>query len=57
MLGKEQPGRLRCYGRSVTISSLKEDEEINKLKQKHANEISSLKEEINEKMNEMRVEM
>ncbi|KAG5567932.1 hypothetical protein H5410_065052 [Solanum commersonii] len=53
VFGKEQPGRLRCYGRSVTTSSLKEDEETNKLKQKHANEISSLKEE----MNEMRVEM
>ncbi|KAH0773668.1 hypothetical protein KY290_010805 [Solanum tuberosum] len=53
VFGKEQPGRLRCYGRSVTTSSLREDEETNKLKQKHANEISSLKEE----MNEMRVEM
>ncbi|KAG5580854.1 hypothetical protein H5410_051481, partial [Solanum commersonii] len=53
VFGKEHLGRLRCYGRSVTTSSLKEDEETNKLKQKHANEISSLK----EKMNEMRVEM
>ncbi|KAH0761268.1 hypothetical protein KY290_017341 [Solanum tuberosum] len=40
VFGKEQPGRLRCYGRSVTTSSLKEDEETNKLKQKHANEIN-----------------
>ncbi|KAH0729483.1 hypothetical protein KY289_000671 [Solanum tuberosum] len=46
MFGKEQPGRLRCYGRSVTTSSLKKDLETNKLKQKHANEISSLKEEM-----------
>ncbi|WMV46924.1 hypothetical protein MTR67_040309 [Solanum verrucosum] len=53
VFGKEQPGRLRWYGRSVTTRSLKEDEETNKLKQKHANEFSSLKEE----MNEMRVEM
>ncbi|KAH0724866.1 hypothetical protein KY284_000731 [Solanum tuberosum] len=53
VFGKEQPGRLRCYGKSVTTSSLKEDEETNKLKQKHANKINSLKEE----MNEMRVEM
>ncbi|KAL3330127.1 hypothetical protein AABB24_034138, partial [Solanum stoloniferum] len=53
VFGKEQPGRLRFYGRSVTTRSLKEDEETNKLKQKHANEISSLKEE----MNQMRVEM
>ncbi|KAH0744684.1 hypothetical protein KY290_032677 [Solanum tuberosum] len=53
VFGKEQPGRLRCYGRSVTTSSLKEDEETNKLKQKHANEISSLKEEMNEMREEM----
>ncbi|KAG5573172.1 hypothetical protein H5410_062938 [Solanum commersonii] len=43
VFGKEQPGRLRCYGRSVTTSSLKKDEETNELKQKHANEITSLK--------------
>ncbi|KAG5610087.1 hypothetical protein H5410_021368, partial [Solanum commersonii] len=53
MFGKEQSGRLRCYGRSVTTSSLKDDEETNKLKQKHANEISSLKEEINEMREEI----
>ncbi|KAG5588094.1 hypothetical protein H5410_048528 [Solanum commersonii] len=39
---------------SVATSSLKEDEETNKLKQKHANEISFLKEEINEMREEMR---
>ncbi|KAH0695872.1 hypothetical protein KY289_013354 [Solanum tuberosum] len=50
VFGKEQPGRLRCYGRSVTTSSLKKDEEINNLKQKHANEITSLKEELREEM-------
>ncbi|KAH0657982.1 hypothetical protein KY289_026730 [Solanum tuberosum] len=32
VFGKEQPGRLRCYGRSVTTSSLKKDEETNELK-------------------------
>ncbi|KAH0773672.1 hypothetical protein KY290_010809 [Solanum tuberosum] len=53
VFGKEKPDRLRCYGRSVTTSSLKKDKETNKLKQKHANEISTLKEEINE----MRVEV
>ena len=37
----------------MTASSLKKDEEDSKLKQKHANEITSLK----EKMNEMREEM
>ena len=49
VLGQEKPRRYKCYGRSVTTSSVKEDEEINKIKQKHANEISSLKEEMNEK--------
>ncbi|KAH0743231.1 hypothetical protein KY290_031224 [Solanum tuberosum] len=34
VFGKEQLGRLKCYGRSVTTSSLKKDEEINNLKQK-----------------------
>ncbi|XP_019256411.1 PREDICTED: uncharacterized protein LOC109234814 [Nicotiana attenuata] len=52
VFGKEQPGRVRCYGRSVTTSSLKKDEEITKLKQKHANEITSLKEEMKEMMRE-----
>ncbi|OIT22793.1 hypothetical protein A4A49_54787 [Nicotiana attenuata] len=33
VFGKEQPGRIRCYGRSVTTSSLKKDEEINKIQQ------------------------
>ncbi|KAH0732971.1 hypothetical protein KY289_004159 [Solanum tuberosum] len=54
VFGKEKPGRLRCYGRSMTTRSLKDDEETNKLKQKHANEISSLKEEMNEMRKEMR---
>ncbi|XP_027772384.1 uncharacterized protein LOC107017483 [Solanum pennellii] len=57
VFGKEQPGRLRCYGRSVTPSSLKNDEEDSKLKQKHANEITSLKEEMNEMREEIREEM
>ena len=50
MFGKEQPGRVRCYGRSVTTSLLMKDEEINNLKQKHADEITSLKEELREEM-------
>ena len=50
MFGKEQLSRVRCYGRSVTTSSLKKDEEINNLKQKHADEITSLKEELREEM-------
>ncbi|KAH0709283.1 hypothetical protein KY284_010710 [Solanum tuberosum] len=54
VFGKEQSGRIRCYGRLVTTSSLKKDEETNELKQKHANEITSLKEEMNEMREEMR---
>ncbi|XP_047263453.1 uncharacterized protein LOC107860413 isoform X4 [Capsicum annuum] len=53
VFGKEQPGRLRCYSRSVTASSPKRDEETKQLKQKHANEVTSLK----EVMREMREEM
>ena len=34
----------------MTTSSLKKDEEINNLKQKHADEITSLKEELREEM-------
>ncbi|XP_069147157.1 uncharacterized protein [Solanum lycopersicum] len=53
VFGKEQPGRLRCYGRSVTASSLKKNEEDRKLKQKHANKFTSMKEEMNEMREEM----
>ncbi|XP_019234615.1 PREDICTED: uncharacterized protein LOC109215061 [Nicotiana attenuata] len=52
VFGKEQPGRVRCDGRLVTTNSLKRDEEINKLKQKHANEMTSLKKEMKEMMRE-----
>nr|XP_016487950.1 PREDICTED: uncharacterized protein LOC107807986 [Nicotiana tabacum]XP_016487951.1 PREDICTED: uncharacterized protein LOC107807986 [Nicotiana tabacum] len=51
-VGKDQPGRVRCYDRSVTTSSLIKDEEITKLKQQYANEITSLKEEMKEMMRE-----
>ena len=44
VFGKEQPGRVRCYGRSLTISYLNKDEEIKNLKQNPADEITSLKE-------------
>lgn len=55
LFGKEQSGRLSCYGRSVTTNSLKKDEEDNKLKyKKHAYEITSLKEDMNEMREEMR---
>ncbi|KAH0768488.1 hypothetical protein KY285_004359 [Solanum tuberosum] len=48
VFGNEQPGRVRCYGRSVTRTSLTKYEEIIKIKQKHADEINSFKEEVEE---------
>ncbi|KAM3320698.1 hypothetical protein P3S67_007900 [Capsicum chacoense] len=55
VFGKEKPGRVRGYGRSVTRTSLQKDEEINDLKQKYSNEVTSMKEEIiSEKRQEMR---
>ena len=50
VFGKEQPGRVRCYDGSVKTCSLTKDEKINNLKQKHADEITSLKEELREEM-------
>lgn len=57
MFGMEQPGPLRFHGRSVTKSYLKKYEEYNKLKQKKANEISCLKEEMYEMREEVKEEM
>ncbi|XP_025700352.1 uncharacterized protein [Arachis hypogaea] len=46
LFGKEQPGRVRCYGRSVTRSDLKKHAEIFELKQQHQEEVTSLKAEL-----------
>ncbi|PHU14822.1 hypothetical protein BC332_16027 [Capsicum chinense] len=46
VFGNEKPGRVRGYERSVTTTSLKKDEEMNKLKQKHANEVTSMKKKL-----------
>ncbi|XP_072054287.1 uncharacterized protein [Arachis hypogaea] len=35
LFGKDLPGRVKCYGRSVTRSDLKKDAEISELKQQH----------------------
>ncbi|KAF7835524.1 chaperonin CPN60, mitochondrial-like [Senna tora] len=43
VLGKEKAGRVRCYGRNVTPTSLEQKELINSIKQQHANELNSLK--------------
>ena len=42
-MGKEKAGRVRCYGRSITSSTLMKEKEINALKQKHDGEVISLK--------------
>ncbi|RYR66684.1 hypothetical protein Ahy_A03g012737 [Arachis hypogaea] len=42
LFGKEQPGRVRLYGRSVTKTDLKKHAEINEIKNQHKEEVSSL---------------
>ncbi|RYQ95297.1 hypothetical protein Ahy_B08g090424 [Arachis hypogaea] len=46
LFGKEQPGRVRCYGRSITRRDLKKHAEISELKQQHQEEDNS--EDVNE---------
>ncbi|MED6124986.1 hypothetical protein PIB30_064108 [Stylosanthes scabra] len=46
IFGKEQPGRVRCYGRSVTQSDLQRHSEISALKQQHREEVTTLKSEL-----------
>ncbi|XP_070040459.1 uncharacterized protein [Nicotiana tomentosiformis] len=49
---KEQPGRVRCYGRSLATNSLKKMKNSPSLNKKHANEITFSKEEMKEMMRE-----
>ncbi|XP_057719789.1 uncharacterized protein LOC130934218 [Arachis stenosperma] len=46
VLGKDQPGRLRCYGASITRSSLKKDEEIRHIKVEYNTKVSSLEKKM-----------
>ncbi|RYR02946.1 hypothetical protein Ahy_B06g081771 [Arachis hypogaea] len=46
VLGKDQRGRLRCYGASITRSSLKKDEEIRQVKVEYNKKVSSLEKKI-----------
>ncbi|MED6154216.1 hypothetical protein PIB30_110077, partial [Stylosanthes scabra] len=46
LFGKEQPGRVRCYGRSITQSDLKRHAEISAIKEQHQEEVQSLKGEL-----------
>ncbi|RYR15772.1 hypothetical protein Ahy_B04g072699 [Arachis hypogaea] len=46
LFGKEQLGRVRLYGRSMTKTNLKKHAEINEIKNHHKEEVSSLKEKL-----------
>ncbi|MED6166159.1 hypothetical protein PIB30_106312, partial [Stylosanthes scabra] len=46
LFGKEQPGRVRCYGRSVTQTDLQRHAEISAIKQQHQEEVTTLKNEL-----------
>ncbi|RYQ95306.1 hypothetical protein Ahy_B08g090447 [Arachis hypogaea] len=46
LFGKDQPRRVRCYGKSVTRSDLKKHAEISEIKQRHQEEVTSLKAEL-----------
>ena len=53
VMGKERPGRLRCYGRTVTKTSLKRKAEINALKQAHSQEVSTLRQEFQDQIDRL----
>ncbi|MED6116994.1 hypothetical protein PIB30_105571 [Stylosanthes scabra] len=46
VLGKDQPGCLRCYGASVTKSSLKRHEEIRQVRGEYDQKVSSLERQM-----------
>ncbi|MED6224037.1 hypothetical protein PIB30_079891 [Stylosanthes scabra] len=46
LFGKEQPGRVRCYGRSVMQTDLQRHAEISAIKQQHQEEVTTLKNEL-----------
>ncbi|XP_020998457.2 uncharacterized protein LOC107489618 [Arachis duranensis] len=48
VFGKEQPGRVQCYGRTITKTSLQKEREIAKIKQQHGETISSMKTKLHE---------
>ncbi|XP_016206552.1 uncharacterized protein LOC107646923 [Arachis ipaensis] len=46
VLRKDQPGRVHCYGASITRSSLKKDEEICHIKVEYKDKVSSLEKKM-----------
>ncbi|CAI8590654.1 unnamed protein product [Vicia faba] len=53
VFGQECPGRVRCYGRNITKTSLKRKAEINALKQAHSEEVSTLRDEFQDKIDRL----
>ncbi|XP_058726545.1 pheromone-processing carboxypeptidase KEX1-like [Vicia villosa] len=50
VFGKERPGRVCCYGRNITKTSLKRKSEINALKKAHNEEVSTLRNDFEDKI-------
>ncbi|XP_058732396.1 uncharacterized protein LOC131603936 [Vicia villosa] len=48
VLGKQKPGRMRCYGRTTTPTLLKRNEEIARLKREHPAEVRQFNDRIQE---------
>ncbi|MED6202350.1 hypothetical protein PIB30_104480 [Stylosanthes scabra] len=46
IFGKEKPGRVRCYGRSMTQTDLQRHAEISALNRQHQEEFTTLKSEL-----------
>ncbi|MED6134639.1 hypothetical protein PIB30_038822 [Stylosanthes scabra] len=46
VLGKDQPGRLRCYGASVTKRSIKRHDEIRQVRREYDAKVSSLERQM-----------
>ncbi|MED6221342.1 hypothetical protein PIB30_053549 [Stylosanthes scabra] len=53
VFGKEKSGRVRCYGRAVTKTSLQKEREIAKIKQQHTKKFNSLQNELHETKTEL----
>ncbi|MED6193351.1 hypothetical protein PIB30_018503 [Stylosanthes scabra] len=48
VFGKENPGRVRCFERTVTKISLKKNKEINEIKKQSEDKVASLKTEVHD---------
>ncbi|QHO34867.1 uncharacterized protein DS421_9g270700 [Arachis hypogaea] len=48
VFGKENPGRVRCFGRTVTKASLKKNKEIDEIKKQSEEKVTALKTELDD---------